>query len=112
MKYPISYILSNGFKGRQFTITDEDYDSIVIHDDKGIITMEEIEQADTQLQHQYKIDEIKIQYPSDSEKLNALWDKFVNNNSDKLTEIINKINILDEKIKVLGDTCSVEGIKT
>lgn len=73
MKYSISYVLDKKFNGRQWSLSNEDYSTLVILDGGAPISLSDIQQADLELQQLVYLDSRKAAYPPIINLMLMLW---------------------------------------
>ena len=103
MNYTISHVLSNApaFKGRQWSMSNEDFSTLNITDGKAPISLAEIEAADLQLfSDNQKNDHIvkrKENYPSVEDQLLAIWASMDTGEIPKSAAFYNAIKAINDQ---------------
>lgn len=100
LKHHLDMIITECFPGRQLSLCDGDFETIIYHDDGPRLTWEEILQKDAELSlsdwKREREKEYKAQGINEIAKINALWSHFVE--GDQAPQIK-----LEEKIKEIND---------
>ena len=98
--FHLDMIITECFPGRQLSLCDGDFETIIYHDDGPRLTWEEILQKDAELSlsdwKREREKEYKAQGINEIAKINALWSHFVE--GDQAPQIK-----LEEKIKEIND---------
>jgi len=73
MKHDIIYVLTECFKGRQWSLVGDNFKDIIYHDSLSPITFEELISADESLCKFDYINKRKNEYPPIAEQLDSIW---------------------------------------
>ena len=101
MKYPIAYVLSKKFADRKWFISENDFNKLEIHDNKGDITLAQILEADMKLfaeeeSTKYQNDRTII-YPPITDQLDMLWHAIDSGENLKNSDFYNTLKAVKDK---------------